>query len=392
MIRSDNVAPRILFTPGGRVFTAYDQGDAIYLRQDEAGSGAHFSGQFAGAVRALIAGRLNTGDARRLHFLAKSRAWLAALPEAKTRPESMTHFLLAGGLATLFLEVTDRCNEHCLHCYAEAGPERTDILSVDAVRRVLADARRLGCSMIQFTGGDPLLHPHLPECVARARKLGFRDVEIYTNGLRLSPAMLDEFASTRPSFAFSIYSHNADTHDRITRAPGSHRRTVAAIRRCRKHGFDVRAGVILMPENRGQERDICRFLRDDVGLDNGAFSFDIVKGAGRGDYFDYTPDLELSDTETPDESGNGEARPAHARGGKLCVAASGNVYPCIFSRHALLGNVYEQSLTDIAVSLDNWRLPAPSEARWERCRRAMTCPDCRIAAYVLGEGESLAVA
>jgi len=391
MIRSDDGMPHILFTPDGQMFTVYSQKGVIHLSQEETGSEAHFSGRFADAVCALIEGCLNTSDMLRLQMLAKSQPWLAALPDANTRPSSVARVLLGDGGATLFLEVTDRCNEYCLHCYADAGPERTDVLSLDDIRCVLADASRLGCSIVQFTGGDPLLHPHLPECAIYARELGYEEVEIYTNGLHLSSAMLERLAPTQPSFAFSIYSHDADTHDQITRVPGSHRRTVAAIRHCRQNEFDVRVGVILMPENKGQERDIGRFLHDDIGLDNSDFGFDTVKGSGRGAWFDYTPDLEMPDPDTQDATGGGDAPPAHAHGGKLCVAASGNVYPCIFSRHALLGNIHETPLSNIISALDHWRMPAPSAARWNHCLQAMTCSDCQIIAYALGEGERLAL-
>lgn len=392
MISLDEDAPHILFAPDGQVFTVRDQNNVTHLRQEETGLEAHLSGQFSGAVHALIENRLSTSDIHRLHILAKNQSWLAALPEVQAKPEDVARFLLPDGLETLFLEVTDRCNEHCLHCYTDASPERTDILSMDEIQCVLTDASKLGCSVVQFTGGDPLLHPHLAECAIYARKLGYTDVEIYTNGLRLSPTMLEKLAPANPSFAFSIYSHDADTHDGITRVLGSHRRTVAAIRQCLQQEIDIRVGIILMAENMGQEHDICRYLRHDIGLDDNDFGFDTVKGSGRGVWFDYTPDLEMSDLDTPDMTEKEGSPPAHTHGGKLCVAASGNVYPCIFSRHAMLGNIHDQSLTDIISALEHWQIPVPSALRWKHCQQAMTCSDCQLIAYVLGEEEQIACA
>ncbi len=387
---SDDSSPHILFAPDGQIFTMHYEDDVTYLRQENTDSEVQLSGQFSGAVRALIGGHVTTSDMLRLQMLAKSKPWLAALPEAKINPPSVAQFLLGSGLTTLFLEVTARCNESCLHCYADASPERTDTLSMDEIRCILADANKLGCSSIQFTGGDPLLHPHLAECVMYARDLGYKKVEIYTNGLRLSSTMLERLAPARPSFAFSIYSHDADTHDRITRVTGSHRRTIAAIHHCRQHEFNVHVGVILMPENKGQECEIHHFLRHEIGLENSEFGFDTVKGSGRGAYFDYTPDLDMVDSDISDIAAKQATSPAHAHDGKLCVAASGNVHPCIFSRDTLLGNIHKQSLTDIISTLDHWHMPAPSAARWVRCQQMMTCSDCQMVAYVLGEGERLA--
>jgi len=381
--------PRMLFTPDDQPILAF-VGDGGSLLLWNGYEKAVLSGRFAAAAAAALAERADATCRHLLAMVADRRTWLRGLAFAKLQPRNLGHLLLGEGLDVLFLELTERCNERCLHCYAEAEPERMGTLDMESVRRILGDARDLCCTRVQFTGGDPILHPHLPVAVATARELGFENIEIFTNGLRLSTPILERLRPFSPAFAFSVYSHEAATHDRITRTPGSHRRTATAIRRCLEAGFDVRVGIILMPENQGQEREIVRFLLEDLGLDAGSFAFDTVKGTGRGDYFDYAPDLAMSGMMTVDGAEEGHAPPTHARGGKLCVTASGDVYPCIFSRRTLLGNIHRQSLSGIVASLNHRRLPAPSAERWQRCRQSMSCIDCQITAYILGEGEGLA--
>lgn len=285
----------------------------------------------------------------------------------------------------LFIELTARCNERCLHCYAESSPERSESLTIDEVRRLLAEARELGAPAIQFTGGDPLTYPHLVEAVAAARKLAYDHVEIYTNGLLLDVEMLERLRPYKPDFAFSFYSHDAATHDSITRLPGSHKKTIAAIRRTIQTASHVRIGVILMPENQGHERHIIPYLQQELGLGPEQITFDTVKGTGRGAFADYEPDLDGMPTGahvTPSEEGEAPAHPQ--RKGKLCVASNGHLYPCIFSRGTVLGDIRKQSLGQILAGLEKRALPPPSAERWSQCQQGMTCWDCRIIAYALG--------
>ena len=43
-----------------------------------------------------------------------------------------------------------------------------------------------GLIPLQISGGEPTLHPQLPEVVAEARRRGFRNIELVTNGMIIS--------------------------------------------------------------------------------------------------------------------------------------------------------------------------------------------------------------
>ncbi|RMD64415.1 MAG: radical SAM protein, partial [Planctomycetota bacterium] len=300
--------------------------------------------------------------------------------------------ILGAGLGMLFIEVTDRCNERCVHCYAEAAPERMNRLSLSDIEAVLRAARKLGDPAVQFTGGDPLIHPDIVEAVALARELDFDPVEIYTNGLALNKALLQRLMPYRPRFAFSVYSHDPATHDAITRVPGSHARTIRAIRHARDAGLSVRAGIIVMRENRGHEAETVRFLRQECGLNDNRIGLDVVRSAGRGHFLrGWEPDMSLHE-ETADPGHRptaGEPRErgnTPARRGKLCITAQGAVHPCIFSRHVTLGNIRLAPLDAIVHGLRARTFAAPSAARWETCKQSLSCADCQAIAWALGAG------
>jgi len=90
----------------------------------------------------------------------------------------------------LRVSLTDRCNLRCTYCMpAEGlpwmpGPE---LLTLDELTRLIGLAvTRLGITNVRFTGGEPLLSPHLEDVVAAAAALSPRPrIALTTNGIGL---------------------------------------------------------------------------------------------------------------------------------------------------------------------------------------------------------------
>lgn len=90
----------------------------------------------------------------------------------------------------LRLSVTDRCNFRCTYCLPAEGATfrpRADLLTVDELVRVASVARRLGITSVRITGGEPLVRPGLVSLVEQLDRLGFEDISLTTNAVRLGP-------------------------------------------------------------------------------------------------------------------------------------------------------------------------------------------------------------
>ncbi len=330
---------------------------------------AELGGSLADDARAL----LDTGRASdRLVGIASAHPALGALlgwMEQPHYPMTAAASLRQDGFGILFVELLGRCNERCLHCYAEAAPEVEAALDQGTCEAIVDDAAALEVARIQFTGGDPLLCGFLPDLVARAAERNIPTIEIYTNGLLLSDALLDRLAPARPRFAFSFYSHDPATHDAITRTPGSQRRTARAIERAVARGLRVRTAMVVMPENADHVTETVDFLRG-LGVDQIAASGSYA--VGRGDLFSGSID--------PAARGNshgGSGAPAH---GKLAVTYNGDVVPCIFSRDLVLGNVARRRLRDIAADPQVRRKLGLTD---RPARDRLQCAGCRMTAEAL---------
>ncbi len=86
------------------------------------------------------------------------------------------------------LNLTARCNLACPVCFADANQcayELSFDQAVEVLRRLRAQ-RPAPAFAVQFTGGEPTVHPRFLEIVASARALGFSHIQVASNGLRLA--------------------------------------------------------------------------------------------------------------------------------------------------------------------------------------------------------------
>jgi len=91
----------------------------------------------------------------------------------------------------LRVSLTDRCNLRCTYCMPAEGLDwlpGADLLTPEELTRLIRVAvTRLGITGVRFTGGEPLLVPHLEEVVAATAALQPRPaVAVTTNGIGLA--------------------------------------------------------------------------------------------------------------------------------------------------------------------------------------------------------------
>src|SRR5579864_6380253 len=115
----------------------------------------------------------------------------------------------------LWLELTNRCNLKCSHCYSGSGPDAgsEDCLLQDDYECLIADAAQIGCRQIQFIGGEPTLNRALPHLIAAAQGKGYEFVEVFTNLTRLDNDLLECFKEYGVHVATSVYAPADEIHD-----------------------------------------------------------------------------------------------------------------------------------------------------------------------------------
>lgn len=163
-------------------------------------------------------------------------------------------------LSVLF-EVTHRCNLGCEHCYLTEGPvgrprPAREELTLDEIRRVLGQLAAAGTFFLTLSGGEVFMRRDFLDIVAAARALGF-SVTVFTTGTLLTPQSAQALAALHPlSVEISVYSARAEVHDRVTHIPGSHARSLAALRLLREADVTILIKSPLMSITSGEYRDL----------------------------------------------------------------------------------------------------------------------------------------
>ena len=85
------------------------------------------------------------------------------------------------------IEVTNRCNLACPICYSDANHSAVDVPlgKIEIYLQRLLEITRTPIP-IQISGGEPSVRDDLPEIITLAKRIGYRHIELITNGIRIS--------------------------------------------------------------------------------------------------------------------------------------------------------------------------------------------------------------
>ena len=313
-------------------------------------------------------------------------------------------------LARLDIELTERCNNDCLHCSvnlpAGNASARTREWPAERWTGLLDDAAELGCLVVRFTGGEPLLRDDFEPIYLHARKLGLR-VMLFTNGTLMTPRLARLLRDVPPLEAVevSVYGTTKETCETVTRAPGS----FAAMRRglglLGEYGVPfIVKGAVLPPTRRELDEfeAWAAALPGQAGAPSWAALFDLrsrpdarrsaLIAALRIDGEGYVRLARRRGEEVVDEWRDFCGRSGGARGDRLftclpsaasaAVDAYGRLQYCLGLRHPdtvydLAAGSLREAMTDFLPRLREKRSADPAYA--ERCGRCFLkglCQQC----------------
>lgn len=286
---------------------------------------------------------------------------------------------------TVLLELTNRCNEKCVHCYIDQA-DRTEIDTAQWLATIdtLAD---LGTLILTLSGGEALLRKDFEAIYrhAHARKFGIR---LFTNGTMLTDGQLDMIANYKPlDVQISLYGHTAELHDGITQLPGSFDRTIQAIKNIIALEIPVYAKASWMQQNVEYYTEIRDFATSLGAVFRGNKNIVPTRfGDGESQACQLTDEqyknliARNSPTPTPDEPPQLDPKRdnSHLCGAGVVtmrIGADGSVYPCT-QLHEAAGNVQYDHLKNI------WQQASIFiKLRETRKRDLITCSACSLLVY-----------
>jgi len=171
-----------------------------------------------------------------------------------TRPTGPFAIDFARTPFTVIWEVTRACDLRCVHCRADAQPERDRGELTTAEGRALLDQiHELGSPVFVITGGDPLKRPDLFELIDHGVARGL-NVAVTPSGTPLfTPAAVKRLHDAGVKrIALSLDGPTAAVHDAFRQQPGSYGWTVAGIRAAAECGLPVQINTTVTRRTRAQ--------------------------------------------------------------------------------------------------------------------------------------------
>jgi len=279
--------------------------------------------------------------------------------------------------------VTGTCNATCAHCSffsgtrAETRPE----LTLAQAKKVIQDAQELGVSVINFTGGEPLMRKDLPEIIGSVDK-DLATTVVFTNGWFLEERCAELKRAGLDSVYVSLDSSDPAGHDRLRGLPGLSERAAKGLKKAIGLGLSTGLSCCVTPESfRDGELDRVIERAKALGVHE-VIVYDAAptgRYAGREDLCGDNGWLEEMILATKkyneDSSYPGVLvyayTTSHRSVGCSCgvnymyISPYGDVCPCDFN-HIVMGNVLERPLFEVWDKMTS--LPDFSCAKWGYCR------------------------
>ena len=276
-----------------------------------------------------------------------------------------------GQVFDVLLELTYRCFEKCIHCY-NPGATRNDTeqngrgnieeLTWDDYKRIIDDLCANGLVMATITGGDPFMHPSVWQIIDYLYQHDIA-TSVYTNGLGLI-GKEQELADYFPyAVQCSLYSGEAEVHDKITRTPGSWKRTVNVMDKLHELAVPIDISCPLMQTNLksyfsvkpyikkyGSTKAFDLMLTDSIDGDR-CVSHHLRLSPEQLEVVlldeDVLQHINTDNSEDRDFSRSSlEGTPCGACKNSFCIHPDGDVVPCV-AFPKVLGNVKRESVCEI---------------------------------------------
>lgn len=183
-------------------------------------------------------------------------------------------------LSTLQVNLGYKCNQRCLHCHVNAGPNRTEMMTRETLDLIVPVLRRRDINNLDLTGGAPELHEDFRSLVTKARATGVHVIDRCNLTILFEPGQegLAEFlAENRVEVVASLPCYSLENVDK-QRGKGVFDKSIAGLQKLNALGYGKSGshlklnlvynpqGPSLPPNQDALAADYKRELREHFGI------------------------------------------------------------------------------------------------------------------------------
>ncbi len=174
-------------------------------------------------------------------------------------------------LRNLFLELTLRCNERCIHCGSSCGDVPSQELEPREYKRLLREVKEdfgTGDKMLCITGGEPLLRREFFEITEDAAALGF-NWGMTSNGTLITKDVARDLKRVGMRTVSISIDGLEQTHDSFRRTPGGFAKAMEGIENLLEVGgwAAVQVTTVVTHENISQLEELYKIM-DKLDIDS----------------------------------------------------------------------------------------------------------------------------
>ncbi len=314
-------------------------------------------------------------------------------------------------LGRLDLELTERCNNNCIHCCinlpeSDARAKKRELATAE-IKDILTEAASLGALSVRFTGGEPLLREDFVDLYLFARRQGLK-VLLFTNARLITPELAKLFTRIPPleKIEVTVYGMRRESYEAVSRVRGSFEQFRRGVDLLLEAGISFVVKGALLPPNRGEMEEFEAWAMTLPAMDtplNYSMFFDL-----RGRRDSPSKNRLIQRLRLPSEEGiallrrrgraylqemrefcgkfmgpPGELLFSCGAGHGACVDAYGKLQPCLTLRHPdLVYDLHKGSLKDAMENFfprlrEETRATNPDYlARCARCFLKGLCEQC----------------
>lgn len=186
------------------------------------------------------------------------------------------------------IDVTNRCNQRCPVCFANASASgylyEPSLAQIREMMQMLRSEKPVPCPAVQFAGGEPTMRDDLVRIVKMAGEFKFTQVQMATNGIKLAKSLklCKDLCAAGLHTIYLQFDGVTEEPFQINRGYNALQLKLKAIENCRLAGL---TSISLVPTlakgvNDGQVGDIIRFAVNNMDTVKG-INFQPVSFAGR---------------------------------------------------------------------------------------------------------------
>lgn len=333
-------------------------------------------------IKKYIFGKVDIGEDDYLKMLDKNQ-----LISCSFKPcEYLTSKKFDIKLEMAWIEITQKCNLRCLHCYE--GNEHLgfeDVLSLDEWKDIIDQLAAEKINRLIVIGGEPCCNRNVNEILSYAAQYPI-DITIFTNGTLIDDRLFQTIVDNNIRVKISVYGPNAEIHDKVTTIKGSFDKLVKNVKKLKEKNVDVTSSIVVMKENEEYIDQTVEFVKS-IGMN--FKKYDVIRNVYGGTQSKHTPisqkALDFAYFKKPNFWTSEEQFEKNmflntCWYGKIAIMENGDVIPCEFERNYKYGNIKNNMIREILEkeeTINKWWLNFDKIDVCNDCEFRYACRDCR---------------